>query len=386
VATGIPEYYSAAILLTGSGSSSALNFTSGSAQEMRNLSTSGTVSLSSPLKLNGTLTLTAGTLNTNGNALTFGDGSRVTGTGTINGNITMPLGAAGTTGTSISAGNAGVGTLNINGNLTSSADMVFEIGGASSFDQILVSGAVSLSGDSLRVLLVNAFDPPENSTFVILDGASLTGTFNTTDLPILTGGKTWSVLFDNVAGTVTLKVNGVIPVELSQFTAKRNQTTALLYWRTESERDNAVFHIEQSTNGTDFQTVGQVKGGGTRTVATAYSFDHKDPSVGVNYYRLKQVDANGTATFSAVRSILMGKTGLVVKTTLVSDILEIIVSDEKEGLLPIGSGQVRIFNISGQNILNVNAKGTQSINVSNLPAGLYIIRTATGEVGRFVKQ
>ena len=377
---GIPEYFSGGISIGGT-ASTTLSFTSGTSQELRNLTLSGPTSLGSPLTINNTLTLTNATLTTNGNALTFGNVSKLTGTGTVNGNVTFPTGAAGTSGTSFSAGNGGVGTLNINGTLTSAADFIVEIGGATAgtqHDQVLVSGAISLSGDSLRVLLLNAYDPPVDATFVILDGASLSGTFTVTDLPALTGGKTWSVLYDNVAGTVTLKVNGTIPVELSQFTVKRNQTATLLSWRTESERDNAVFHIEQSTNGTDYQTIGQVKGHGTTSAANVYDFTHSTPSVGVNYYRLKQEDFNGKTSYSPVRSVSFGKTGLVIKTTLVQETLDIVTSDET-------SVPLSIFNISGQQVLNLKAQGAQSINVSALPAGLYIVQTQTGEVARFVK-
>jgi hypothetical protein len=378
---GIPEYYSGGITI-GSTAATTLNMTSGSSQELRNLTITGPTTLASPLKINNALTLTATTLTTNGNALTFTNTGRLIGAGTINGDLTLPTGVAGTVGTSISPGNAGAGTLNINGTLSSAADFVVGIGGTNAgtdYDQLLVSGAVSLSGDSLRVTLLNAFDPPADATFVILDGASLTGTFTVTDLPTLLNGKTWSVLYDNAAGTVTLKVNGIIPIELSQFNAKRNQTATLLFWRTESERDNALFHIEQSTNGTDFQTIGQVKGNGTTSAVHIYDFTHSTPSVGVNYYRLKQEDFNGKTSYSSVRSVLFGKNGLVVKTTLVQETLDIVTADET-------SVPLSIFNVSGQQVLNLKAQGAQSINISTLPAGTYIVQTQTGEVARFVKQ
>jgi hypothetical protein len=241
-----------------------------------------------------------------------------------------------------------------------------------------ITTKIDLTADAAAANLDGSFTRPA--------GAGVIGHWNSAlgvweDFASTYAGTTWTIAA--YTGTfspfIVASPGAVLAVELSDFKVKSTQKSALLTWTTASEKDNAYFDVQQSTNGTDFQTVGQVKGSGTTTVEKFYSFEHKDPSVGVNYYRLKQVDANGTATLSAVRSILMGKTGLVVKTTLVTGVLDIIVSDEKMGPLSI-------FNISGQNILNVNAQGTQSINVSNLPAGLYIIRTATGDVGRFVKQ
>ena len=195
-------------------------------------------------------------------------------------------------------------------------------------------------------------------------------------------GSTWSFTTTSFSPFGAGNVGGfaaVLPIELINFQAKRNEKSTLLTWTTATEKDNATFHIEQSTNGTNFQTIGQVKGSGTTTTATNYNFEHKDPSVGVNYYRLKQVDFNGTATYSAVQSVVFGKGGLAIKTTLVHDALDIVVSDD-------ATTPLSIFNISGQQVWIGKAQGTQRLDVGSLPNGLYIVRTATGDVGRFVKQ
>jgi hypothetical protein len=196
---------------------------------------------------------------------------------------------------------------------------------------------------------------------------------------------TWSVTHPASAGFSPFGV-GVrtafaitLPIELTNFQAKANQKSALLTWTTASEKDNALFNIEQSTNGTDFQTIGEVKGQGTTAASTHYSFEHATPSVGVNYYRLKQVDINGEATYSAVRTVVFGKTGLIVKPTLVQEAVNVVVSDDV-------ATTISIFNMSGQQVLTAKAQGEQRIDVSTLPIGLYMIRTATGDVARFMKQ
>ncbi|MBL7813806.1 MAG: T9SS type A sorting domain-containing protein [Saprospiraceae bacterium] len=171
---------------------------------------------------------------------------------------------------------------------------------------------------------------------------------------------------------------GALPIELSKFEVKRREQAAVLSWVTASEKDNALFLIEQSTNGVDFQTIGQVKGHGTTVLATTYDFEHNTPSVGINYYRLKQMDFNGTAHYSPVRSVLFGKTSLVIKTTLVHEALDVFVGDETTTL--------GIFNTAGQQVFNAKVQGTQRLDISALSTGLYIVRTATGEVSRFAKQ
>jgi hypothetical protein len=195
---------------------------------------------------------------------------------------------------------------------------------------------------------------------------------------------TWTVTHPSAAGfspfgvgVATAFNDVVLPIELTKFDVKRNQKTALLSWTTASEKNNAAFHIEQSINGRDYQTIGQVKGNGTTNAASNYTFIHTTPSVGINYYRLKQVDFDGTSTLSAVKSALFGKTGLVVKNTLANDAVNIIVGED--------ATTVSIFNMSGQQVLNQKVQGEQQLDVSRLPSGMYTIRTITGDVGRFVK-
>jgi hypothetical protein len=170
----------------------------------------------------------------------------------------------------------------------------------------------------------------------------------------------------------------VLPIELSRFEVKKNQKSAILAWVTASEKDNAQFNIQHSTNGVDFTTIGTVKGQGTKAATTTYNYEHSTPSVGTNYYRLAQVDFNGTTTYSAVKSAIFGKGGLAVKSTLVQDFVTVVTTDE--------STPLSIFNIAGQQVLQIKVQGEQNVNVGHLPSGLYFIRTMTGDVARFIKE
>jgi hypothetical protein len=328
------------------------------------------------LNIQGSMILNPQTqLDLNGNNLNLQPGSTIKGSGTIKGNVQNPVGCK------VSPG-ASPGTTNINGNFTNQGDWDIELSGATAgteYDHVLVTGTATLTGGTVNVTLINGYNPPASASFVILDAASLTGTFTTFNLPVLSGGKTWATpVYNNADGTLTLTVNAVLDVELLDFQVKSKQKSALLTWTTTSEKDNAFFNIEQSTNGTDFQTIGQVKGHGTTSSENKYAFTDATPSVGINYYRLKQVDLNGKATYSAVQTVLMGKTGLVVKTTLVRDALDIVTTDES-------STPLSIFSMTGQEVLNIKVQGSQRLNISTLPAGLYIIQTGTGDVARFVK-
>lgn len=170
-----------------------------------------------------------------------------------------------------------------------------------------------------------------------------------------------------------------VPVELTSFKAKTNNNTTVLTWQTASERDNQGFTIERSTNGATYNAIGQVKGNGTTSAAHDYTFTDNTPSVNTNYYRLRQTDFNGKETLSPVVSVVFGKNGLVVKSNLVQSTLDVTVGEESPST-------IGIYNLSGQQVYSGKVQGTQRIDVSGLATGLYIIRTQTGEVSRFVKE
>jgi hypothetical protein len=169
-----------------------------------------------------------------------------------------------------------------------------------------------------------------------------------------------------------------IPVELTIFKGKFVNNTTVLNWQTASERDNKGFTIERSTDATNYTAIGEVKGNGTTSAVHDYTFTDVSPSTGVNYYRLRQADVNGKETVSKVVAILASKGGLFIKNTLVHDVLDVTVGDASKGPLSI-------FNVAGQLVYATTVSGNQQINLSALTAGMYIIRTSTGEASRFVK-
>lgn len=90
-----------------------------------------------------------------------------------------------------------------------------------------------------------------------------------------------------------------IPVELTSFTANVNNLgQVVLNWETATEINNQGFEIERRTESSEFRTIGFVDGYGTTTEPRSYSFIDKNADNGINYYRLKQVDFNGTYEYS----------------------------------------------------------------------------------------
>jgi photosystem II stability/assembly factor-like uncharacterized protein len=98
------------------------------------------------------------------------------------------------------------------------------------------------------------------------------------------------------AGFYKLESGYFVPVELSAFTGQVIQKDVLLNWTTATELNNRGFEIEQSFDNQNFNRVGFVPGFGTTSESKSYSFRISDAPAGIQYYRLKQIDFDGTST------------------------------------------------------------------------------------------
>jgi len=92
----------------------------------------------------------------------------------------------------------------------------------------------------------------------------------------------------------------VTPVELTSFTATSQNKQVTLNWATATEINNNGFEIQRSTANSEFITVGFVRGNGTTTNQSEYTYVDKNISDGNYSYRLKQIDYNGMYEYSDI--------------------------------------------------------------------------------------
>lgn len=100
--------------------------------------------------------------------------------------------------------------------------------------------------------------------------------------------------------------NAPLPVELASFKAALQGGEAILTWVTASEENNSHFEVEMSMDGVaGFSKVGEVASKQTNSsIRTTYAFTHAlSQESGTRYYRLKQVDLDGTSAYSKVVSV-----------------------------------------------------------------------------------
>lgn len=175
---------------------------------------------------------------------------------------------------------------------------------------------------------------------------------------------------------VTLRINIPLPVVLTAFTAQAVQNRdALLNWRTASEAHNDHFEVERSFDGTAFTLLGKVAGHGTTNAASVYAFTDAGigrQATGPVYYRLRQVDLDGKATYSPVRSLSFAPAAQLSLSLYPNPAAERTSLDLSQ--LPAASAvQVQVLDATGRTVLTATLVGglVQPLDVHSLATGTY---------------
>ncbi|MBI5645477.1 MAG: hypothetical protein HY962_00985 [Ignavibacteriae bacterium] len=199
----------------------------------------------------------------------------------------------------------------------------------------------------------------------------------------------WRVVARNSPSTATISSNiGFfrflnVPVELISFNARVRDNGVELMWITARETNNAGYEVERSANRTDFVRIGFVPGSGSSARNTIYSY--LDPHITEAWYRLKQVDYDGTYDYSPV---------IHTSSRSVSDFdiralypQPYRVNDRQPLIVAVASpcedvASLRLFNSFGRMVLSYHCTlhaGVQSVSLPfrDLAPGLYVVSLTT---------
>jgi hypothetical protein len=128
-------------------------------------------------------------------------------------------------------------------------------------------------------------------------GANLTGSITSTSLPSLFNSFSTFTLGDKLNG------GNVLPIGLLNFSAVPDNSLVNVQWTTTSESNNRYFTVERSKDGVNFDSIARVAteapDGNSSTPLNYTAVDPK-PYNGISYYRLKQTDLDGKATYSDI--------------------------------------------------------------------------------------
>ncbi len=164
-----------------------------------------------------------------------------------------------------------------------------------------------------------------------------------------------------------------LPVRLTMLQAKlTNDNNAQVKWQTGYEYNSAKFVVQRSTDKVKWSVRGEVKSQGNSSTNTNYQFN--DDVSGLSntvYYRLVQVDLDGTNTTSKMVSVVLSKTAPMN--------LQVYPNPATEKLTVTGlNGKAIVYDITGKQQLEITADG--EVNIAHLPAGIYFLRSANETV------
>ena len=168
-----------------------------------------------------------------------------------------------------------------------------------------------------------------------------------------------------------------LPVSLTRFTAAAQEPGVRLAWATATEKNNDRFEVQRSADGAGFATIGTVRGQGSSVTPHAYAFVDAAPRPGLNYYRLRQVDFDGTASFSPVVSAR----GAAPAATAALGIYP----NPSAGTLRLrglpatdAPGRYRLLDLRGR-VRGQGELAGPSLDVKGLPAGSYLLEVTTAQ-------
>lgn len=205
------------------------------------------------------------------------------------------------------------------------------------------------------------------------------------------GNNTNYVQFDNInnfsGGTAYVLVSGTaLPLELLSFNAQTNACANELTWRTAMEKDFSHFVIEHSEDGRAFTAKIQVPGQGAVSGQVYHYSDEEIHSLS-NYYRLKMIDVDGSFEYSKVIYVSADCHDLEDWEIYPNPIS----SNKLLNLSGYASGDnydVQIYDVLGSMVKQFRMESDAgytnefSLDVSNLPAGIYMMKTSTNNTSK----
>lgn len=173
----------------------------------------------------------------------------------------------------------------------------------------------------------------------------------------------------------TSSTTNPLPITLLYFKAESESESTVLSWKTATEINNAEFQVERSADGRRFDVIGRVPGAGSSRTPNSYSLIDHHPLPGVSYYRLKQVDFDGTST-----------TFDIVRVNNTERQIDFYVYPN-----PAAGGTVVRTNYAGPaelidqyGLTVARFESATQISTAQIPTGVYVLRNGQGQTFRLI--
>ncbi len=222
----------------------------------------------------------------------------------------------------------------------------------------------------------------------IITGSQIRYNGNYGAMLCIAGSDSLKFQFINIDGTLIdeyVITNSPVPVELVSFLAKNvKENDVELQWNTATEINNYGFEIQKSINNNQWQRIGFVEGKGISNKIQHYTYVDKNFQSGKYFYRLKQIDRDGSFKYSKVVEVFVS----VPKSNFLfqnypnpfnsNTIIEFFI-EKTENVT------IKLYDVLGKEITIImnekrNAgKNSISFNAASLPSGMYFYKISTGK-------
>lgn len=170
---------------------------------------------------------------------------------------------------------------------------------------------------------------------------------------------------------------GPLPVQFINISATKKGSGVTINWATASEVNNEYFEVEKSNDGGySWNTINKTRGSINSNVTKNYAAYDATPAVGANYYRVRQVDRDGTSKYSAtvVFKLTLEKTDVSVLANPFNTNITIDILSNRNQVM-----QTRLFDNTGKLVnsqrLNIATGSTRkALETSALNRGMYILQ------------
>ncbi|HVD97731.1 MAG TPA: autotransporter-associated beta strand repeat-containing protein [Cytophagaceae bacterium] len=170
----------------------------------------------------------------------------------------------------------------------------------------------------------------------------------------------------------------VLPVTLISFSGKKVNNSNELNWVTANEINSSYYEILRSSDGINFESIGNINAAGNTSSSSTYVFIDDSPLSGMNYYKLAQYDFNGNSTTSSIIAINNHEEGVFTINALYPNPASEFVAINFESEVA-GSYDVILYDELGKELAKIIMEGRIGKNQFKLPLdnysnGKYFIR------------
>lgn len=228
-----------------------------------------------------------------------------------------------------------------------------------------VSETQLVNANGVNLITINVTQTPPGPTRIYLDFSADCNQSNT----------------KYIIDLITIPENIPLPVNFKSFSANRNRSNVDLTWVTATEQNNRGFDLQRSGAG-GWQSIAFVPTNakdGNSNGDISYQFTDANPSKGVSQYRIMQIDLNGKASYSQIRSVQgEGQSGrnIVAPNPSSNGMVNVIFE----------SGNVKrdlqLMDMNGRMVKQWNGYADNSLQITDLTPGVYQLRILNRETGQ----